>query len=263
MKFLLICVFTLVAGAQQREPGKGVNFYSIEKEIALGKQLADEFQRTVKPLDHAAIQAYCTAMGKRLAARIGGPPFSYTFTVIDGDPTVIHEAAAFPGGFVFVPVSLILAANDEDEFAGMLAHSIAHVASRDGTRMATRTELMNIQAQPLIFMGGSSGYAIQQGAALALPMGFLSFRRRMELDADRLAAEAMAAEGYDPAALARYVEREQASYDAHSNTAFSAFPRSALRVEAIREVNAALPSQEYGPHDEFPKMQETVRRLPK
>jgi predicted Zn-dependent protease len=255
-----LSLFAALAVAQQREPGKGINFYTIEKEIALGRQLAVEFQRTSKPLNNDVALAYVTGLGQRLAAQLGGPSFAYTFALIADDPTVLHEVAAFPGGFLFVPASLILAAKDEDELAGMLAHSIAHVASRHGSQAATRAELSNTMAQPLIFMGGRAGHAIPQGAGLAIPMGFLQFRRKMELDADRQAAAAMAATGHDPAALARYLEREQASYDENSSQTVSPFPRRSQRVEAIRAVVADLPAREYERREGLRKIQEELRR---
>jgi len=67
-----------------------------------------------------------------------------------------------------------------------MAHEIAHVAARHGTRQATRGELINIGTIPLIFMGGWTGYAIRQGMGLAIPMGFLTFTRAFEREADFL-----------------------------------------------------------------------------
>ena len=91
--------------------------------MAVGRQLAAEFQRDTKPLESLAALAYIDGIGQRLAAQIGGPPFTCTFALVADDPTVLHEVAAFPGGFLFVPASLILAVKDEDELAGMLAHA--------------------------------------------------------------------------------------------------------------------------------------------
>src|SRR5947208_253051 len=141
---ILLSLFAALTAAQEREPGRGINFYSIEKEAGLGKQLAAEFQRQTKPLESPAALAYITTMGQRLATQTGGPPFTYTFALVADDPTVLHDVAAFPGGFLFVPASLILAVKDEDELAGMLAHAIAHVASRHGARQATRAEVANV-----------------------------------------------------------------------------------------------------------------------
>jgi predicted Zn-dependent protease len=257
---MVVCL-AAAAAAQQREAGKGVNFYSIEKEIALGRQLADEVGRDRKALESPTVQAYVNDLGQRLAAQIGGPAFTYTFTVI-ADSSPYSEAVSLPGGFVFVPSSLILAAKDEDELAGILAHSIAHIASRDGTRQATKAELVNIASQPLIYMGGWTGYGMRQGNELGVPLSMLQMERRFELDADRLAAAKMAEAGYDPAALARYLDREQAAYDAQvRNPQFARVPPRAERVEAIRAVIGGLPMQSYPSHPGFEKVQEEVRRL--
>src|SRR5689334_8475733 len=123
----LLTLLCFAAAAQERDPAKGVNFYSLEKEIALGRQIAADFRRDNRTLEIPAAQAYIEDMGKRLAAQIGGPAFAYSFELIDDKPP-FNEAVAFPGGAIFVPTSLILGAHDEDEFAGMLAHSIAHIA---------------------------------------------------------------------------------------------------------------------------------------
>jgi predicted Zn-dependent protease len=153
-----------------------------------------------------------------------------------------------------VPSSLILAVKDEDELAGMLAHAIAHVASRNGTRLASKTELVNMASVPLIYMGGWTGQS------LAIPLGMLHIWRRYELDADRLAARKMAAAGYDPAALARYIERVQAP-DAVQLKMWSSLPPRSQRVEAIRAVTRDLPAQVYGPHESLEKVQDEVRRM--
>lgn len=257
---IFICLFAALASAQEGVPGKGINFYSLEKEVALGRVLAAEFQGDTKPLDSPAALAYINAIGQRLAAQIGGPPFPYTFALVAGDPTVMHDVAAFPGGFLFVPSSLILAVKDEDELAGMLAHAIAHVASRHGTRQATRAQLIT-STVPLIYMGGETGCAMSGTQSSPVPLAFVQMWRKFELDADRLAARKMSAAGYDPAALARYIDREQASYDEHSQKIFSPLPRRTQRLEAIHAIIGELPAEVYPPHQGLEKIQEEVRRL--
>jgi predicted Zn-dependent protease len=257
----LVLLMAAGAAAQQREPDKGVNFYSIEKEIALGRQLAAEFSRDHKPLESSGVLAYVNELGQRLAAQPGGPPFTYTFVVIN-DTTHYSEVIALPGGFVFVPSSIILAAKDESEFAGILAHSLSHIAARHGTKQATKAELVNIASVPLVYMGGWTGYAIREGADLAIPLGFLQLWRRFELEADTMAARKMAETGYDPAALARYIDREQAPFEEPQRSrTFSQLPPRAQRVDAIQAVIAGLPAQTYPAHDRFDKIQEEVRRL--
>jgi beta-barrel assembly-enhancing protease len=136
---------------------QGVNFYSLEREFALGEQLARNFQRNVRPVETPAALAYIEAIGRRLTSEIGGPAFEYRFALFIDDRGPAPEVVAFPGGLLFVPSSLILGVRDEDDLAGMLAHAIAHVAARDGTRLSTRTELMNIAAIPLETTGGTGG----------------------------------------------------------------------------------------------------------
>ena len=261
-RFLIFfCLSAAFVSAQEPRPGKGINIYSIEKELALGRQLAAEFQRATTPLVSPMALSYINDVGQRLAAQIGGPPFTYSFALVADDPTVMHEVAAFPGGFLFVSASLILAVKDEDELAGMLAHAIAHVASRDGTRLVTRADLANTATMPVIYMGDWTGYAVRQGQSMAVPLGLLKMRRKLELDADRLAASKMPAAGYDPGALARYIDREQAPYDEYSQRTFSSLPQRTQRLEAIRAIIGGLPAQVYPPHEGLHKVQEEVRRL--
>jgi len=262
MRHLLVSLsLAALATAQQRDPAKGVNFYSIEKEIALGRQLAGEVARDKKPLDSPVVLSYIEGIGQQLAARMAGQSYTYTFALID-DKTPYSEVIALPGGFVFVPTFVILAAKDEDELAGILAHSIAHVASRDSTKSATRAELVNTAAQPLLFMGGWTGYAMRQGAGLAIPMGFLDMYRKQELAADRRAVDVMAAAGYDPAAFARYVQRELAQFEgAGTKPAFSPLPPVEQRLEAIGLAIGNLPMQSYAAHPGLAQIQDEVRRL--
>lgn len=252
----VLCVVSFLAGAVMaqvdREPGRGLNFYSLEKEIGLGNQMAVNFQRDTRAIESPAALAYVDAIGQRLAAQTGGPAFTYKFALIGDDPNPMHEVVAFPGGSLFVPASLILAVESEDELAGMLAHAIAHVASRDGTRQASRVHLANTTSVPLVYMGAMGGYA-------TMPLAVQQTWRKYEVDADRLAAHKMAAAGYDPAALVRYIEREQAPDEAESK--ISALPQRSERVAAIREVISGLPPQMYGPHEGLAKVQEEVRRL--
>jgi predicted Zn-dependent protease len=255
----LLFLLTGVALAQPRpEPGKGVNFYSVEKEIALGKQLAAEFRKDSRSIENAAVSAYVNGIGQRVAAQIGGPPFTYVFELVAGDTSPIHEVAAFPGGALFIPASLILAANNEDELAAMLAHAIAHVAARHGTRMATKGEIANMAGIPLVFVGGWTGNAVRQNQSLALPLAFQQFWRQSELEADRLAVSSMANAGYDPDGLAQYVERVQPADQVPFSS--SALPARADRVDLIRKAIAGLPPRTYGPNQRLEQMQEILRQ---
>jgi len=190
-----------------RDVGKGVNFWSLEKEIALGKQLAQEVERQAKIVDDPVIAEYVNRVGQNLV-RNSDAKVPFTIKVLDSEEV---NAFALPGGFFFVNSGLILKADSESELAGVMAHEIAHVAARHGTRQATRGELTQIAmiAASIAIPYGWTGYAIRQGAGLAIPMGFLAFTRRMEREADFLGLQYMYKAGYDPTSFVDFFEKIQ------------------------------------------------------
>ncbi len=243
----------LVAAAQESQPGRGVNFYSFEKEAALGAGLAAEFAKRTTPVDSAPVLAYAQSVGARLSAVLPEAA-KWSFKVIRDDigrPT--HEPASFPGAHIFVPAGLIEQAADESEFAGMLAHAMAHVAERHGTRMATRGQLADTSSIPLIFMGAWEGLGAG-GAKAMIPMRMRSFQRQFEIEADALAVKMMAQAGFDPTALARYIGRTQVDEEG------SAMPLRADRLAALERGTAALPGTASVAGSEFAAAKEELRR---
>ena len=186
-----------------RNVGSGINFYSIQKEIALGKQLAEEVRKQSKLVDDPIVGEYINRLGQNLV-RNSDATVPFTFQVVEGDQL---NAFAFPGGFVFVYTGLIEATETEAELAGAMAHEIAHVAARHMTRQATRGQIANYATLPLVLWGGWTGYAVRQGAGLGIPLGFLSFDRRFESEADMLGIQYMYKAGYDPTATVDLFER--------------------------------------------------------
>src|SRR5271165_3846906 len=211
LRFVGVAILTLVgAGAAfgadpkkddpsqigNRDVSKGINFYSIEKEMALGRQLAQEVQRQVKLVDDPIVTEYVNRLGQNLV-RNSDAKVPFQFQVIDGPSEV--NAFALPGGYIFVYSGLIKMADEEDEFAGAIAHEIAHVAARHMTRQASKAQIANASTIPLsVLLGGWGGYAARQAARFAIPMTFLSFDRKDEAEADYLGVQYMYAAGYDP-----------------------------------------------------------------
>jgi predicted Zn-dependent protease len=218
------------------DPGKGVNFYSLEKEIALGKQMASEVEREAKMVDDPTITEYVNRLGQNLV-RNSDAKVPFTIKVIDSDEV---NAFALPGGFMFVNSGLILKADDEAELAGVMAHEIGHVAARHGTKQATRSELANYATIPLIMMGGWTGYAIAQAASVAVPLGFLKFSRGMEAQADHLGLEYMYKSGYDPVEFVNFFEKLESLEKTKPGVISKVFSTHPMTTDRIKAAEAEI-----------------------
>jgi predicted Zn-dependent protease len=224
-----------------RGVGTGINFYSLEKEIALGKMLAKEVEASARIVDDPVINEYVNRVAQNLV-RNSDAHVPFTVKVIDS-PDI--NAFALPGGFFFVNTGLILAADEESELAGVMAHEIAHVAARHGTRNATKAEIINYMTVPLIFVGGPIGFAGRSVASVAVPMGFLKFSRGAEREADYLGLQYMYKAGYDPQAFIAMFEKIQSKEKKKPGSvakAFSTHPQTPDRIAASeKEIATILP----------------------
>lgn len=246
-----------------RDVDGSVNFYSLEKEIGLGKQMADEVERTSKIITDPVISEYVNRIGQNLV-RNSDAKVPFTIKVIDNDEV---NAFALPGGFLFVNTGLINLAENESELAGVLAHEIAHVAARHGTRQATRGQITNLATIPLIFLGGWTGYGVRQAAGLALPMTFLKFSRGFEEEADFLGVQYLYAAGYDPNSMVEFFERLKAQEKKKPGTfakVFSSHPTNEKRIQKVqKEIGEILPGREQYvlTTNEFGEVKDRLARL--
>lgn len=229
----------------ERGTGSGINFYSVEAEQALGKQLSQEVEAVCKVLNDKVVNDYVNTLGQRLV-RYSDAKVPFTIKVLDDDQV---NAFALPGGYLYVNSGLILAAQTEAELAGVMAHEIAHVAARHGTKGATRSQIWNLASIPLIFVGGPVGMAIREISQIAVPMTFYKFSRGFEREADLLGIEYEYAAGYDPGSFVDFFDRMNTNRKKPNfmARAFASHPMNQDRIQrAQKEIDTMLP-----PHDEY------------
>jgi len=223
--------------------GRGIgNWYSLEKQIEMGRGYSQQVEASSKLINDPVITEYVNRVGQNLV-RNSDAQVPFTIKIVDTDDI---NAFALPGGFFYVDSGLILAADNEAELAGVMAHEIAHVAACHAAREMSRGQLMNLASIPLIFVGGGIGYAIQNVASLAMPMGFLKFTRSFESEADFLGVQYMYKAGYDPQSLTAFFEKVKAMEKQRPGSlakAFDTHPQTPDRIEKTQhEINTLLPA---------------------
>lgn len=233
------------------------NIYTKEKEAEIGAAMAHAVRNSTTPIGDSTVQDYVGRLGRQLTAHFSGGDFDWDFAMIrDNRGGSTHEPISVPAGHIFVPAFLFLAAESEAEFAGMLAHSMAHVAERHATRMATRgPAAKHGQVANLILAGGPGDC---DGALI--PAEYLPILRNDELDADRIAVNTLAAAGYDPVALRDYVRRTQRASTARSGIC-SVLPPREERISALETALVNLPNTGRWSSGEFNAIRNRVREL--
>ena len=223
-----------------------LNLFSLRQEIELGRKFSKEINGRIRTIDDPVIWEYVNRLGQNLG-RNSDVKVPLEIRVVH-DETV--NAFALPGGFFYVNSGLIQFARDEAELAGVMAHEIAHIAGRHGTRQVSRAQLTSVTAQALLegFGGYNWGTLVAVNAAkLALPLTFLKFSRTFETKADFLGMQYLYKTGYDPLAMVRFFERLSALEKRRKGSisaAFSSHPLSQKRVALLQKaIDELLPDQ--------------------
>jgi len=237
-----------VGAVGNREIGKrGLgNWYSTDGEIKMGKQFADEIEKSTKFITDPVVDEYVNRIGQNIVKN-SDCKVPFTIKVIDSDEI---NAMALPGGFFYVNSGLILAADEEAELAGVMAHETAHVCAHHAAREMTRLNYAQIGMVPLEIMlpYDWAGYGIYEAAQLAIPITFLQFSRDFEAQADYLGVQYMYRSGYDPQAFITFFEKVQALEKRKPGLvakAFSDHPQTPDRILHTQlEIARILPAKE-------------------
>ncbi len=217
---------------------------SIEKEVNFGRELAAEVDRQAKFIEDPVITEYVNRVGQNVVLH-SDAKIPFTIKVIDSDEV---NAFALPGGFFYVNKGLLLAADNEAEIAGVMAHEIAHVAARHAMENIAKANLyQGLAMAGSIFLGGIPGLIYQNTAGLGLAALFSKFSRSAETEADRLGTQYLYAAGYDPNAMATMFEKlasKNKKKPGFLAKTFASHPQSAERLQASQVLVGRFPERE-------------------
>jgi Zn-dependent protease with chaperone function len=220
----------------ERGVGGGMNFFSIDREIRMGAEMAKEIDAQVKFLADERVNEYVNRLAQNLA-RNSDVKVPMSVRIIDSEEL---NAFALPGGRLYVNVGMIMAAESEAELAGIMAHEIGHVAARHATKNVTKRQIWNLASIPLMFVGGPAGMAVQNVVQIAVPLSFMKFSRNAEREADLLGIEYEYAAGYDPAAMVNFFEKLQSTDHKKPNFVVRAFQTHPLSDDRLKRAQATI-----------------------
>lgn len=246
--FSLILLSSLVWPAllDARDLKPGWNLFSKEQDVQLGKEAAAQVRQQMPIVKDAGINDYIRKIGRRLASQPQAGDFPYSFEVV-ADESI--NAFALPGGPAFVHTGLILAAENEAQLAGVLAHEIAHVALRHGTNQVSKANAVQIPAMILSGVLGRGGSMMDQLTQLGIGIGansvMMKFSRSAERDADLLGTRIMSSAGYNPIEMARFFEKLEAEGGSRGPEFLSSHPNPGNRVKAVQAEIQTLPRRQH------------------
>jgi hypothetical protein len=274
--FLLILMAALAGGshhtasAQKAKKLKnlkpGFNMFSKEQDVQMGQEYAKQVEQQMVVITDPKIAGFVERIGRKLAAAPEAGGYPYSFKVVQEGSI---NAFALPGGPTFTHTGLIMAADNEGQIAGVLAHEIAHVALRHGTNQASKANLLQLPAMlgGQMAGGGITGMLAQLGVGLGANSLLMKFSRNAESDADLLGTRMMNKAGYNPIEMARFFEKLQAEHGKQNKLVemfFSSHPNPGNRVKSVSEEIQLLPKANYDADSgQLPEIKQAVQKLPK
>jgi predicted Zn-dependent protease len=241
----------------------GFNLFSPEQDVQLGKEAAAEVQKTKPIVRNTQLDTYINQLGQKLAGSRRAGKFPFSFQVVS-DSSI--NAFALPGGPMFINTQTFLAAQNEAQLAGVMAHEMSHVALRHGTHEASKGQALQIISGMAGSVAGQGifGKMAQAGIGLGANSLLLHYSRSAEAEADYNGAQIMADAGYDPHYLAQFFQQlETRSSEGALAQFMSDHPTPGNRVKAVDDEVRLMPPQNYvSDSPQFHDIQALVRRLP-
>jgi beta-barrel assembly-enhancing protease len=264
--FIAALVFPSQSFANRTPLKPGINIFTPEQDIQLGKQNAEQAEKQLSMLNDSRVDRYLNDLGKRLAAHAPGYKYPYQYKCVN-DQAV--NAFALPGGYIYINRGAIEAADNEAQLAGVMAHETSHAALRHGTNQATKAQ---ISAVPLAILGGMVGGNSAGGLLAQLAAGFslnsilLKYSRADESEADVMGTQILYDSGYDPRAMAQFFEKLNAESKGKLPAQFfSDHPNPGNRIGRVDQEVTLLggPPRNYqSDSPEFQDIKRTLRKLP-
>ena len=262
LTFVFLLVVLAVQSAPRPKLKPGFNLFSKQQDIQLGREAAAEISQQLTLVQNPELAGYLSNLGRKLASQPEAGDYPYTFALV-------HEksinAFALPGGPTFVHSGLILAADNEAEVAGVMAHEISHVALRHGTHQVTKALAIQIAAGLLAGAVGDESLwrqLVQAGVGFGAGSLLLKYSRDAEMQADLLGAHIMAGAGYNPVEMARFFEKLQSEGGSRGPQFFSDHPKPGNRVKYVEDEVRSMPRQTFSLNNaQFLRFREDVARL--
>ncbi|MEL6615189.1 MAG: M48 family metallopeptidase [Bacteroidota bacterium] len=228
-----LCAFTFAAALPGCATLAGVNYYSLDEEWELGRQVEAELNSELRLVSDPALTRYVQQMGQRMVRQTTLADRSWRFYVVADDAINAFNA---PGGLVYINTGLIKRVGSAAELAGAMGHEVAHGLARHGTSRLSKANEANVVAATVL--GGDPGIASQVAAQILAQGAFARFSRGNEREADDMGVQLMAATGYDPEGLVRLLQRLAEQEQGGGVAFFRSHPLSSERVQTVRQLAA-------------------------
>ena len=212
----------------------------VKAEVAFGREVAARILGKYRLVRDDELTRYVNLVGRSVAMHCRRPELAFRFAVLDSSSI---NAYAAPGGYIFVTRGALDKLSDEAELAGVLAHEIAHAAERHivkelnikGSEQSAAAGIAHL----LGAMGDPTRVAFKQAVDKAMAILFeKGYKKRDEFEADKTGTLMLAATGYDPAALSRYLERIEKVRTDEVKILNDTHPEYDKRLAALLEVLA-------------------------